>query len=175
MTITISWEYFLGIFVFLVGIAWYAGSRFSSIEVSIQWMKDAISELKVNSDNSNSSSPAFAAQSPINLTATGELWLVESGLKDYVDKNRGHLIGKCDEKKNTNPYEVQKHIFQMFDTLEFDSATDDALKKFAFQKGTTMAIVRRVGAIYCRNICLEEFGMDKEKIDAHDPTNVGSN
>ena len=75
----------------------------------------------------------------------------------------------CEEKKDTNPYEIEQHIFKVFDTLDFESGFEDKLKEFAFQKGTTMNIIRRVGAIYFRNICLDEYKMKREDIDRHNP------
>ena len=175
LSINISWEYFLGIVAFLIGIAWYSGSRFSAIETSIQWLKEnvqrlteTVSELKNSADNTRAK-PVFETSSPINLTKIGEVWLVESGLKRYIDSRKDNLLKDCEEKKETNPYEIQKHIFKLFDTLPFDPDFDGKLKKFAYDEGTTLNLLRRIGAIYFRNICLESFGMNKEDIDKHDP------
>lgn len=167
MTIIIGWEYFLGIFVSLVGIAWYSSARFTKLETSMKWVEGILKEIKVSSDNA--STPAFASTSPINLTATGEKWLVESGLKQYIDTNKEMLIKFCMEKQESNPYEVQKHIFKLWDDMDFDKGFEDNLKQFAFSKGTTMLVVRRVGAIYHRNLCLERFGMSREDIEVHQP------
>ena len=171
MTINISWEYFLGIVAFLIGMAWYSGSRFSAIETSIQWLKDTVNELKTSFDNA-SSTPAFGAHSPVNLTSVGEIWLTESGLKEYIDTYKEELMRDCEEKKGTNPYEVQKHVFKNFDVLTLKPEFDNKLKKFAYEKRTTMNVLRRVGAIYFRNLCLESFGMHEEDIDKHDPEKI---
>jgi hypothetical protein len=135
----------------------------------MEWVKEILRDLKVTADNV--ANPAFGSKSPVNLNPTGEKWLIESGLKEYLDIHKTDLIKTCEEKKATNPYEVQEYIFKLFDTLKFESSFDDKLKKFAFEKGSTMNIVRRVGAIYFRNVCLSEFGMDREDIDKHDPEN----
>jgi len=117
----------------------------------------------------NTANPAFGSRSPVNLNPTGEVWLNESGLKDYLDRNKDYFLKECMGKKETNPYEVQKHTFKLFDEINLDPSFEDKLKKFAFEKGTTMAVVRRVGGIYLRNLCLENFRMNKDEIDRHDP------
>lgn len=166
--IQINWVYFLGIMGALIGIAWYTNGRFTALEVSMNWVKEILKDLKTGADNA--SNPAFGSHSPVNLNPTGEVWVVESGLKEYIDNNKDFFLKQCAEKKETNPYEVQKHTFKIFDEINFDPALDDKLKKFAFEKGTSMAVIRRVGGIYLRNICLENFGMKKDEIDKHDPS-----
>lgn len=166
LSIQIGWEYFLGIVGLLIAIAWYSNGRFTALETSMDWVKDAIKELKVNADNI--SNPAFGSHSPISLNAMGEAWLVESGMQEFIDNKQAELLQSCEEKRSTNPYEVQKHVFKMFDVLPIEPAYDDRIKKFAFEKGTTMEVMRRVGAIYFRNICLERFGMNQEDIDKHE-------
>ncbi len=167
MTIQIGWEYFLGLVGFLICIAWYSNGRFTALETSMQWVKDTLHDLKVDSENTKT--PAFSSHSPVNLNSTGESWLVESGMKEYIDAHKSDFIKICEEKKTTNPYEVQKHIFKVFDITAFDPVFDDKLKKFAFEKGISTNILRRVGAIYFRNLCLEDFGMNRDDIDKHDP------
>lgn len=165
--INIDWKWLLGIFGTLIVIAWYANGRFTKLETSMDWVKEILHDLKVTSDNAIK--PVFTSKSPVNLNQTGEAWLIESGLKDYIDGHKEELMKDCEGKKVTNPYEVQIHVFRMFDNYKFDDVFDDKLKKFAFEKGSTMSIVRRVAGIYFRNLCLEKFGMNKEDIDKHDP------
>lgn len=167
VTIQIGWEYFLGIIGALIGVAWYSNGRFTALETSMDWVKDTLKDLKTAADNT--ANPAFAAHSPINLTPLGEMWLVESGLKEYIDSNKDFFLQQCTDKKETNPYEVQKHAFKLFDDTRFDEPTEDKFKKFAYSKGTSMAVLRRVGGIYLRNLCLESFGMNKEDIEKHEP------
>ena len=167
LTINISWEYFLGIFAGLIAIAWYSGGRFNKIEESIKWLKDTVNEIKTSVDNQKT--PVFTSQSPLRLNDIGKNWLVESGLKDYIDTRRKLFLKYCEDKKNTNPYEVQQCIFSMFDTLKFEQDIENKLEKFAYEKGTTMNVVRRVGAIYLRDLCIKEYGMETSDIDTHDP------
>jgi len=178
LTINITWEYFLGIitailalmistFCGILTVAWKGSARFTALETSMQWVKDILKELKISSDNE--SADAFGSHSPINLNKKGETWLTESGLNTYIDSHKSDLMSQCEAQRSTNPYEVQKYIFNFFDELQFDPAFDSKLKQFAFEKGTTVNILRRVGAIYFRNLCIAEFGMKAEDIDAHDP------
>ncbi|MFY9462732.1 MAG: hypothetical protein WAP52_00920 [Candidatus Sungiibacteriota bacterium] len=169
MNITIDWPYFLGIMGALIGIAWYSSARFTAIETSMSWVKETLNDLKVSTDNANTSAPAFGSGSPIDLKPIGEQWLIESGLKEYIETNKDELMKICEEKRGSNPYEVQKHIFKTFDMFSLPSEFEDKLKKFAFEKGTTMGILRRVGAIHIRNLCLTDFGMNKDDIDKHAP------
>jgi hypothetical protein len=166
-TLNIGWEYFLGILGGLIAIAWYTNGRFTALETSMEWVKDTLRELKISADNADNK--AFSSLSPVNLTEIGEQWITESGLKDYIERNKDFYIENCAEKKDTNPYEVQKHIFSLFDEVTFEPAFEDKLKKFAFDHGTTMAVLRRIGGIYLRNICLASFGMNTEDIDRHSP------
>ncbi|MES2995025.1 MAG: hypothetical protein V4681_03275 [Patescibacteria group bacterium] len=170
LLIQVGWEYFLGVMLALITVAWYSSGRFTKLETSMEWVRETLGELKVNADNART--PVFAAHSPVNLNALGETWLVESGLKEYIDARTTDFVGFCKEKRDTNPYEVQKHVFQLMDTYLFDQAFDDKLKKFAYEKGTSMAVIRRMAGIYIRNLCLEDFGMNRDDIDIHDPERV---
>jgi hypothetical protein len=171
VAINISWEYFLGIMGALLGIAWYSNGRFTKLETSMGWVKETLKELKTASDND--SAKAFESNSPVNLNQKGEKWLEESGLKDYIEAHKDELLPLCQTHKETNPYEVQKHVFQLFDELKFEDDFENKLKAFAFAQGTTMNIMRRVAAIHFRNLCLNAFGMKTEDIDQHDPGDSG--
>jgi len=167
LNINISWEWALGIVGTLIFIAWQGSKRFTALETSMEWVKETLHDLKTGADNT--ANPAYTVHSPVNLNSTGKQWIVESGLKDYIDSNKSYFIGQCEEKKETNPYEVQKHAFKLFDEIKFDPALEDKLKKFAYEKGTTMSVIHRIGGIYLRNLCLESFNMNTEDIDKHDP------
>ena len=168
LTITIGWEYFLGIMVALIVVAWYSNGRFTALETSMEWVKELLKEVKLASDNA--ATPAFAAQSPVNLNALGDTFLLQSGLKEYIDKNKDFFLDECRTKGSANPYEVQQYSFKLMDEYKFDEAFYDRIKKFAFDKGTTPAILRRVGGIYLRNVCLDSLGMERDDIDQHVPS-----
>jgi hypothetical protein len=50
LVINIDWEYFLGLVGAIVGIAYYANGRFTKVETSLEWLKDAVRELQIKSD-----------------------------------------------------------------------------------------------------------------------------
>jgi len=75
LTIQISWEYALGIISAIIAgsasIAWYASSRFTALETSMDWVKSTLVELKLAIDNVNAPKPACGGASPINLSPSG--------------------------------------------------------------------------------------------------------
>ena len=165
LLIQIDWKFFLGIMSALIGFAWYTNGRFTKLETNYEWIEKTLTNIKVNVDNENVK--AFQSQSPIGLTEKGLKLLVESGIKTYIDSNNSKLIVDCSVKKSTNSYEVQKYIFDLFDNFTFDNEFDNKMKKFAFNQGVSTDILRRIGAIYFRDICLTEFKMKVEDIDVH--------
>ena len=54
VVIYIDWPYFLGIIGGLIGIAYYTNGRFTRLETSVDWIIDALRELKTRlQDSSN--------------------------------------------------------------------------------------------------------------------------
>jgi hypothetical protein len=45
LIININWEFFLGVIGTLVILAYYANGRFTKLETSVEWLKDAIKVL----------------------------------------------------------------------------------------------------------------------------------
>lgn len=163
LTINISWEWALGIIGTLILIAWKTGNRFGTIDKSLEWLTDRVKDLKTDIDNVKN--PAFQNHSPVVLTDKGNEWLVGSGMKNYIDSNRDFLMESCSAKKETNAYEVQEHIFNLFDKMEFDKELDNQFKEYAFKQGISMELLRRIGAIYFRDICLNNFKMQLKDVD----------
>jgi hypothetical protein len=127
LVIDVSWEWTLGIVGILIAGAWYASRRFTALETSMEWVKEVLRDLKISSDNA--ATPAFGTHSPVNLNQTGEEWIVESGLKEYIENNKDYFLKECQEEKNKNPYEVQKRAFRLLDEVAFDPALEVRLKK----------------------------------------------
>ncbi len=163
--IQIDWPWALGIVGLLILLAWKGSSRFTKIETDVDWLKDKINDIKASIDNTKID--AFRNASPVALTEIGTNFLDKSGMKDYIDNNKETLVNVCNEVRNTNAYEVQKHIFKYFDNVEFDVDHDKQIKNFAYNKGISTDILRRAGAIYFRDVCLKEFDMKAEDIDNH--------
>lgn len=167
LIIKIGWEYFLGIMASLIAVAWYSNGRFTKLEISMEWARDILKEIKTSSDNETAK--AFGPGSPVDLKPVGIEWLKDSGLEEYIESNKTDLLSSCSIDEDNNPYEVQERSFDLFDNIKFEKDFEESLKKFAYEKGTTMDVMRRVGGIYLRNICLDHLGMKKEDIETHDP------
>jgi len=45
--IYINWEYFLGLLGTIIGLAYYANGRLTKVETSLEWLKDAVRELRI--------------------------------------------------------------------------------------------------------------------------------
>jgi len=50
ITINIDWPYFLGVIGALIGVAYYANGRMTKLETSVEWLKEALLELKDKSE-----------------------------------------------------------------------------------------------------------------------------
>jgi len=198
IVIKINWIYFLGILGSLIYMAWQASSRFTKLETDMTWVKDVVkkidenttkkiddlskdvnkkideiskdvNELRVSAENKKT--PLFASQSPVRLTPNGEKVLNESGLKAYIDTH-SDLINKCKDSKLSNAYEVQTFAFDLFDALDFDEEFDLRIKQYAYDHGISLDIIKRVGALYFRDLCLIDNGMPVTDIDKHNPDKV---
>lgn len=160
LIIKIDWPYFLGIMSSLIAIAWYSSGRFSKTETLL----DTIDKRLTNVEGRFSG--AFQSQSPISLTVKGNNLLGDSGLKKYIDDNKADFSLKCKTKKNlTNAYDVQETAFDCLDSTTFPTDFDSKIKEYAFQQGVDMAVMRRVGGIYLRNLLLEDLGMKEKDLD----------
>src|ERR1700733_16045270 len=67
--INVNWEYFLGMIGTLIALAYYANGRFTRIETSVEWLKDALRSLKIASENGTNK--LFDVSSPVSLTTRG--------------------------------------------------------------------------------------------------------
>lgn len=113
----------------------------------------------------------FETKSPIRLQERGIEILNESGLKKYIDENKSNLVGLCRNQKTKNPYDLQIAIFDLLDDFEFPKNKDDEFKIFAYNNGISMDMLKRVGAIYLRDVCFEEMKINVGEIDRHNPNN----
>ena len=152
LTINITWEYFLAIFGTLIGLAYYANGRLTRIETSFEWLADTVRDLSIRLENV--SARAFDLNSPISLTSTGEQLLRDSGLKSYIDRRRDELTGLIQARAPFDLYTVQESAFRLFDRIALDDLFARHLNKFAYRNGTSTDLLRRVGAIYLRDIAV---------------------
>ena len=150
LVIYINWEYFLGFIGTLIGIAYYANGRLTRLETSVEWLKEALRGLKISAENA--ATKLFDTGSPVSLTRAGQRVLNESGLKSYIDAHKDELIARCHGKPLSNPYQVQSRAFRLFADVAFDESFEHQLNDFAFANGMSADLMRRVGAIYFRDV-----------------------
>ena len=152
LVINIDWEYFLGIFGMLVALAYYANGRLTRIETNFDWLSDTLRDLTIRVENV--SAKAFEIGSPISLSSTGEQLLRDSGLKSYIDHRREELTSLVRARSPFDLYTVQESAFRLFDRLSLDNPFARHLNKFAYRNGTSTDLLRRVGAIYLRDVAI---------------------
>lgn len=115
----------------------------------------------------------FQTASPVVLMNSGKTVLKDSGLEKYINDNVEMLLKEaCKEKHLKNPYDVQKTVFNFFDDYQFSESFFDELKRYAYGKGVDINTLRRIGAIYFRDICLNHHKMTPEDIDKYDPSKI---
>ena len=152
LVINVSWEYFLGMVGTLMAIGYYANGRFTRLETNFQWMADALRDLTIKAENI--STKVFNADSPISLTPAGRRLLERSGLKSYIDARRDLLAAQLRLSEPHDLYRVQACAFRLFAGISFDDTFAQRLSKFAFSNGISTDLLRRVGAIYFRDVAV---------------------
>jgi hypothetical protein len=149
IVIYINWEYFLGLIGALIGIAYYANGRFTTLETSVDWLTETLRGLTIASENELIK--LFNARSPVRLTRTGERLLSSSGLRSYIDAQKDRLDALSSGTIASDPYERQSQAFRLLADLPFDPPFERQLKEFAYSHGISTDLLRRLGAIYFRD------------------------
>lgn len=151
---------FIGVIGTLIVGTWYASHRLTKVETKITITENRIGALEGRFDKS------FATQSPISLLPRGKDILDHSGLKKYIDDNKDILLEQCKSKKIlSNPYDIQESSFRFFDEIEFPVELEEKIKNAAFNFGSSLEVIRRIGGIYFRDICLSKLGFKPEDLD----------
>jgi hypothetical protein len=153
VAITISWEFFLGVMGSLIAIAYYTNGRFTGLETDVGWLKETISELLINAENIRTK--LFKNGSPVSLTATGYHVLQRSGLKSYIDTKRSKLLSALNARMSADQYQLQRRAFRLLANLSFEDVVAEHLNNFAFANGISPELLRRIGAIYLRDIAAQ--------------------
>jgi hypothetical protein len=148
----LSWEYFLGVMGALIGIAYYTNGRFTGLETDVGLLKDTIGELAINAENVTAK--VFKKGSSVSLTATGYHVLKRSGLRSYIDTKRTKLLATLNPAKQSDPYAIERRSFRLLAELPLDGAVGRHLDSFGFNNGISTTLLRRVGAIYLRDIAV---------------------
>jgi hypothetical protein len=143
---------FLAIIGSIIGAAWYTAYRLGRIDSKVEGFDTRLTNIEGRLDS------AFANASPVSLKPDGQKALEESGFKKWIDGNSAQLMQECKSGNIlTNQYDIQEAVFKLFEKInlgEFESR----LKEAAFKYGWSEEVMRRVGAIYFRDICLKELG-----------------
>ena len=152
LVINTSWEFFLGIMGSTIALAYYANGRFTRLETNVDWLSEALRDLTVKAENI--SAKLFDSGSPVSLTRAGRRSLAESGLKSYIDVRSRDLMDELGQATSFDLYSVQEAAFRLLARMPFEQAFARRLNKFAFESGASTDLLRRVGAIYLRDIAL---------------------
>jgi hypothetical protein len=153
LAINISWEFFLGIIGSIIALAYYASGRFARLETNFDWLAEAVRDLTVKAENI--SAKLFDAGSPVALTYAGRRFLEKSGLKSYIDARKTELVAQIHGTQPLDPYSVQESAFRLLAEASLDETSKQQLNRFAFESGISTDLLRRVGAIYLRDIAAE--------------------
>lgn len=152
IVINIGWEYFLSIMGSLIAVAYYAQGRFTGLESDVTWLKEMISELTIRAENQHTK--LFTNTSPASLTPNGYQALKACGLKSYIDANCSAMVARLDAV-TSDPYKLERQTFRLLANMRFEKVVELHLNKFAFAKGISTDFVRRLGAIYLRDIAAQ--------------------
>ena len=150
LVINVSWEYFLGIVGSIIALAYYASSRFTRLETNVDWLSDAVRELTIKAENI--STKLFNSGSPVALTFVGHLHLESSGLKAYIDRRKEELVGRLRADGRFDLYRLQDAAFRLLARMPLDQAFERRFNRFAYERGISVDLLRRIGAIYLRDL-----------------------
>ncbi len=151
--INVSWEYFLSIMSGLIAIAYYTSGRFTALETTVAWLKELLTELTVDAENHQAK--LFKRGSPVSLTTKGYQVLARSGLRSYLDANKKRLLSQFFDVPSSNNYELQRRAFDLLAGLSLEEPVERHLSRFAFANGLSAILLRRVGAIYLRDLVVQ--------------------
>lgn len=125
---------------------------FTRIETNFEWLADTVRDLTIKAENI--SARAIDTRSPISLAQTGEQLLRDSGLKSYIDRRRDELTQQLRARAPLDLYSIQEGAFRFFHRAHLDPTFTRQLNKYDFRTGTSVDLLRRVGAIYLRDLTI---------------------
>lgn len=143
----------------IIAATWIVARKFGHIETKIETFDIRLTGIE------SKSSGSLQTQSPIQLTEKGNRILEGSGLKAYIDQETENLYKSVCSGKMDTPYDVQENVFGFFGEYVFPSETENRLKTFAYNEGVSFEVVKRIGAVYFRDICLTKKNFAVEDID----------
>lgn len=144
----------------IVGATWHISGRLSKVETKVDSFSQRLLDLE-----GRILDKAFGSASPISLKPAGVSALNESGLKDWIEKNKTSLFDRCSlSGKMTNPYDIQEFVFKLFDGLDYGDF-ELKIKEEAYKRGWSVGIMKRIGGIYFRDLCLAQNGFKLEDLE----------
>lgn len=164
-----------GIFVFIAALV-YLGRKFQILDTLNDGFKKFIENFeKLEKDISDIGNRVSKIEgklfglatstSPLRLTPLGIEILQNSGILDIAKTKREELMKQIKEKSPKTAYDVQEITKSLFENLKLNPEEETRLKNYAFQKGITLKDILYTGAIYFRDIALEEIGFKIEDLD----------
>jgi len=158
--LTIIWSVLVAV---VVG-AWYASHRLTKVETKVEGFSNRLTGLEGRLDK------AYESMSPIALTKKGNDILIDSGLKKYIDDNKLIFTEHCKNfSAMTSAYDVQLATFQLFSVFDFPQDLELKFKEEAYKAGISMGVLRRIGGIYFRDLCLSDLKLDPKELDNSQP------
>ncbi len=161
----------------IVGVLLYIGRKLQTLDAL---EKTVEKEIKPDLKNVRERFSALEGKmsgytksfSPVALTKEGWSILEESELKAYIDEHQHEMLFFCNENLDMDTaYDIQESAFYYFEhELKFFPEFDTRLKEYAYAKGISIEALRRLGAIYFRDICLKRLGKDIREVDAKTTT-----
>lgn len=104
--------------------------------------------------------------SPLRLSDIGKEILEKSGIKEITDQFKNQLLKTIQKENPKTAYDVQEATREVFQDFDFGEDNVKKLKDYAFQSGNWgLSDILEVGAIYFRDIALEEFGFDVKDLN----------
>lgn len=108
----------------------------------------------------------ISAASPLRLTPVGEDILEKSGIGAATRQFKNELIADIKKKNPQTAYDVQEMTKKIFQDFKWGEENLKKFKDYSFQSGKwTLADIYEVGAIYFRDIALQELGMSVADLD----------
>ena len=97
----------------------------------------------------------ISTASPKKITEVGMHMLVESKLKELIDKNKDEFIKKIEARKPSTDYDIEQLAIDIMMSLSEDPRMEPT-KQYAFQNGKDLNLMLLASGIYLRDITLQK-------------------
>lgn len=150
----------------LLGIAYWFGKyseKINTLEKAISAIDNLREKLaKVEAEKANIGD-YIQAKSPLMLTDKGKAVLLDSGGKDYIEKNKNILLTEIKNLSPKNAYDVQEYAKKVI--IDKSASNDfNNIKNYAFKEGLDFNIIVNVMGIYLRDYALIDNGFNVNEL-----------